>query len=290
MTDFDLAVVGGPFLDLTFEGLPEPPAPGREVYARALHATPGGTGMIAIGAARLGLRTALVSPIGRDPAGESLRRLFEAEGVRWIGRDVEATPVTVIFPGPDGAAMATHAPGEEPMAEEVASVRARAVVVSLGRLPLRPPDARVYVVTGPGEIGRFDGIPSSLSGAEALIVNEGEARRLTGETDPEVAALALANHADSAVVTLGPRGAVGANAGEAARAEPPPVEAVDPTGAGDLFVAAYAWADLGGRSFAERLRWATLYASLSVGSHTALAGARSLDQLVDAGRPFGLAP
>jgi len=38
----------------------------------------------------------------------------------------------------------------------------------------------------------------------------------------------------------------------------------DPTGAGDLFAAAYVWADLGGHGLEERLRHATSYASLSL--------------------------
>src|SRR5207248_652902 len=60
----DVAVVGSPFLDLTFEGLPRVPLPGEELVGRALHVAPGGTGMQAIGLARLGLSVTLVAPLG----------------------------------------------------------------------------------------------------------------------------------------------------------------------------------------------------------------------------------
>ena len=47
-----------------------------------------------------------------------------------------------------------------------------------------------------------------------------------------------------------------------------PADVVDATGAGDLFIAAYIWADLAGHPIEERLRRATSYASLSLGRAT----------------------
>jgi|AntDryMetagUQ889_1029465.scaffolds.fasta_scaffold73410_1 ribokinase len=82
----DVAVVGAPFLDLTFEGLTHLPALREEVIARKLHVAPGGTGMQALGAARLGLTTALVAPMGRTSGAGLLRGFLETEGVEgWAG-------------------------------------------------------------------------------------------------------------------------------------------------------------------------------------------------------------
>jgi sugar/nucleoside kinase (ribokinase family) len=86
------------------------------------------------------------------------------------------------------------------------------------------------------------------------------------------------------VVTLGPGGAVAAGDGELWRAEAPELEVVDTTGAGDLFTAAYVWADLDGAEPADRLAWATLYAAMSVGVPTGIAGAARLDDLVSAAK------
>jgi sugar/nucleoside kinase (ribokinase family) len=43
---------------------------------------------------------------------------------------------------------------------------------------------------------------------------------------------------------------------------------LDTTGAGDLLVAAYIWGDLRGASAEECLRWAVLYAGLSIATPT----------------------
>jgi ribokinase len=79
------------------------------------------------------------------------------------------------------------------------------------------------------------------------------------------------------VVTVGARGAVYAGRDGAARAEAPAVKAVDTNGAGDLFAAAWVWADLAGVPVEDRLRLAVTYASLSVRVATTHAGALTLD-------------
>jgi sugar/nucleoside kinase (ribokinase family) len=68
------------------------------------------------------------------------------------------------------------------------------------------------------------------------------------------------------------------------------VEAVDTTGAGDLFAAAYVWADQLGAPLEERVRWAVLYAAMSVGVVTAVGGAADRASLVAEGARHGLEP
>jgi ribokinase len=122
----------------------------------------------------------------------------------------------------------------------------------------------------------------------ALLVNEREARLLSGTADPAAAARALGEHVGRVVVTLGARGALEWSGGELVTVEGIPVEAVDTTGAGDLFAAAYVRADLAGLNAQERLEWAVLYASMSVGVATAVAGAATLEELAEAGARRGL--
>ncbi len=187
--------------------------------------------------------------------------------------------------------MATFDPGEGATAAELAAVEPRSVVVSIPRLGLVPSGARAYVTVGDVDARALAGgaLPAELSRARALLVNEREARLLTGLSDPAAAAEALAAHAPVAIVTLGKEGALAAAAEGTVRVEGIDVEAVDTTGAGDLFAAAYVWADHWGLGLPERLRWAVLYASLSVRVATAVAGAVTLRALLEEGAEHGLA-
>jgi len=62
--------------------------------------------------------------------------------------------------------------------------------------------------------------------------------------------------ASIAIVSLGNRGAVGARDSRVVEANPPPVDAVCPIGAGDAMNAAFAWAMTRADDFPDALRWA----------------------------------
>jgi ribokinase len=276
------------FVDLTFVGLDALPGPGEERHATDLVRSPGGAAITAIGAARLGLDTVLASPIGSDAEGDFLREELAREGVRWAGRKVARTPVTAVMPCGGERAMATYDPAEAVSAEELAAVAPRAVVLGLGRVDIAPAECRVFATVG-DDVARAGVGAEAFGGAHALLVNEREGRLLTGCEAPAEAARALGEHVPCAVVTLGADGAVAAAGGDLVAVPGVAVPVVDTTGAGDLFCAAFAWADLQELDLEERLRWAVLYAALSVGVPTGVAGARTREELVQAGERHGLA-
>jgi sugar/nucleoside kinase (ribokinase family) len=285
----DLACGELAYMDLTFAELDGLPGPGEERHARDFLRSPGGAAITAIGAARLGLSVALASPLGDDPEGAELRRALAAEGVEWAGRSIGRTAVTVVLPVDGERAMATYEPGEQVGAGELRALDPRATVLSLPRLVLAPQGAVLYATVGDAD-AQTDGAghAAGLEGARSLLVNAREARLLTGEADPREAARALAERTPCAVVTLGAAGAIAVEGSAVVEADGIDVDAVDTTGAGDLFTAAYVWADLAGAPLDARLRWAGLYAALSVRVTTGAAGAADLEELARAGEQHGL--
>jgi 1-phosphofructokinase family hexose kinase len=124
--------------------------------------------------------------------------------------------------------------------------------------------------------------------------NQHEAGRLLGQTlltrthYLEAAERIRQLGADSVVLTLGSRGAVGAFADGLMEALPPRVDAVCPIGAGDALMAAYAWARERRTSVAEALRWGvaagTASARLPGMSFASLAQAREIYRQVEVRR------
>jgi sugar/nucleoside kinase (ribokinase family) len=262
----DVACVGSPFLDLIFRGLAAIPGPGEEQLARELVIVPGAIANVAYALNRLGLDAVVCAPIGRDPAGRLLGELMADAGVRWVGRSAESTPVSVALPVDGDRAFVTAGPPPSVDVEALAELAPRAVVVDLPSVNLLPPMPIVYAVVGDPEVNVLAGnLPRSLRALRALILNDREARGLTGLDDTDAAAAHLAALGATVVVTCGRSGALATEPdGRVLRVDAPVVEVVDPTGAGDLFTAAYVWADLAGRSLDDRLALASAYASMSL--------------------------
>jgi 1-phosphofructokinase family hexose kinase len=91
--------------------------------------------------------------------------------------------------------------------------------------------------------------------------NQQEAERLLGRTlltrshHLEAATQIRAMGAESVMLSLGSRGAIGAFADGLLEALPPRVDAVCPIGAGDALTAGYTWSCTRKKSHAEALRW-----------------------------------
>jgi len=283
----DLAIATPVFLDYTFVGMEGLPGPGEERFAGDLLRSPGGGAIIAVGAVRLGLTAALVAPLGDDLPGRFVREALVEEGIATPELSDVRTPVTVVMPVQGERSMVTVDPGARARRADLEALEPRAVAVNLELLETAPAGPHVYVTCGDDDARAFARrIPPRLSGARALFVNRREACVLTGADTPEAAARELAQVAETVVVTLGPRGAFAMVEGQPVQV---PAEStghvVDATGAGDLFAAAYAWADLLGAAPEARVRWANLYAALSVTAPTGFGGGVGRARLVEeAGR------
>jgi sugar/nucleoside kinase (ribokinase family) len=289
----DLAVATPAFLDLTFLGLEGLPAPGEERFAADLVRSPGGGAITAVGAARLELATALTSPTGEDDAGAFIRTALADLGVVTLPPQPGIrTPITAVLPVAGDRAMVTYSPRIPADAAALRSLRPRAVVANIDEVDVLPPGAWVYATCGDDGARAYAGRPpEALRAVRALLVNEPEALLLAGTSSCAEAVVRLAEVAPTVVVTRGRKGAVGMVEGR--RLEIPGYDVgapVDTTGAGDLFCAAWTWADLRGAEPEVRLAWAGLYGALSVTAATAAEGAVRQDVLIEEGTRRGLPP
>ncbi|MEW2545197.1 PfkB family carbohydrate kinase [Streptomyces sp. NPDC047002] len=276
----DVYLTGTVFLDIIFTGLDSAPVRGTESWARGMGSSPGGVANMATALARLGLRTSLSAAFGDDHYGEYCwDALEQGEGIDLSRSRTVAgwhSPVTVSMAYEGERTMVSHgheAPPPEGALPECPP-RARAAVASL--VPGHRQDwiaraaangGRVFADVGWDDSGDWDlGALSDLAHCEAFLPNAQEAMRYTGADCPRAAAHALTEHVPVAVVTLGADGAyaVDGRTGETARVPAIAVEALDPTGAGDVFVAGFITGSLAGWPLADRLAFAGLTAALSV--------------------------
>ena len=266
-----LAVVGSINLDLVVRA-ERLPRPGETVSGSGFARVPGGKGANqAVAAARFGAEVALVGCVGRDElAEEALTGLREAAvEERWLAKDA-----------PTGVALITVDAGGE-----------TTIVVAPGaNAELRPEDLDLgdaQAVLCQQEIPE-ETVARAAELAPRFFLNAAPARE--GAPDAELTVVnrleleALGERGGLVCLTLGAEGAVLLEDGEeVARAEPPAVEAVDGTAAGDAFTACLAVSLLEGRPRDEALRRACAAGALAAsrfGAQTSLPTAAEVDALL----------
>jgi ribokinase len=266
-----LTVVGSINLDLVVQA-ERLPRPGETVSGARFSRVPGGKGANqAVAAARLGAAVALVGCVGRDAhAAEALAELRGA-GVeeRWIIRDAP-TGIALITVDAAGETTIVVAPGAN------GELRPEDLELGDAEAVLCQQEIPVETVAQAAELApRFflnaaparDGAPA----AELTVVNRLELG-------------ALGDRPGLVCLTLGAEGAVLLEDGqEVARAEPPAVETVDGTAAGDAFTACLVVSLLEGRTREESLRRACTAGALAAsrfGAQTSLPTAEEVDALL----------
>jgi sugar/nucleoside kinase (ribokinase family) len=257
---FDLLVIGDCNPDVLVLGDDVAPAFGQqEKLVDSMSLVVGGSASItAVAAARLGLRVALVAAIGDDAAGHFMLTELGRAGVDTTGMAVRAelpTGMTVALSRGDDRAILTAAgaigaltPADVPAG---LLIRARHVHVSSYFLLERSlgPGLAALLATAraagaatsldtnwdPAGTWGADFFPGVLAQTDLLLPNEAEALRIAGTTTLPEAMASLTKAGGAVAVKLGARGALYADGPERYRATPPPVAAVDTTGAGDCF-------------------------------------------------------
>jgi sugar/nucleoside kinase (ribokinase family) len=279
ITPPSLLFAGSVFCDLVFS-IDRLPDRGGEVMADQFTVSAGGTANRAVAAARLGVRAAISGRIGADLLGSAVMAQLREEPNLDISRlRVDAgmqTPVTVSLADHQDRSFITYEepPGPAiPVAADSAAVFRCCHVSAADEIPawvgtLR--QAGTTIVGGAGWDGTGTWSPEFLrriQGVDVLCANEVEAVNYTRTQDPAAAARELARRVPAAVVTCGKDGVIAAEAatGTFLRVPAIPVTAIDPTGAGDIFVAALMVGIAYGWPLEDQLKMATAAAAISVG-------------------------
>lgn len=276
---FDVLLSGSVFLDIIFTGLPQRPASGTEVWASGLGSSPGGIANLAVALRRLNLRTALAAAFGEDVYGDFCwETLDKQEGVdlsrsrRFSGWH---SPVTVSVAVDEDRTMITHGHPSLATADELIGIppKSKACFVHLDQhsanwvRQAKEQGALMFADVGwdPTEEWASETL-RLLDGFDVFLPNAVEAMCYTGTDCPERAAAALAERVPVVVVTRGGGGAVAIDSRTGEQADVPGLgeQALDPTGAGDVFSAGFVYGTLAGWPLADRVCLANLCAALSV--------------------------
>jgi ribokinase len=265
-----LTVVGSINLDLVVRA-ERLPRPGETVSGAHFARVSGGKGANqAVAAARLGARVRMVGCVGHDEVAEEALAGLRGAGVeeRWVVGDAP-TGVALITVDAEGETTIVVAPGAN------AELRPTDLDLGDGGAVLCQQEIPAETVARVAEL------------APRFFLNAAPARE--GAPDAELTVVnrleldALGERRGLVCLTLGAEGAVLLQNGEeVARAEPPAVEAVDGTAAGDAFTACLVVSLLEGRARDEALQRACAAGALAAsrfGAQTSLPTAEEVDAL-----------
>lgn len=297
-----ISVIGSLNRD-TVVRVPRIPLPGETVLGTDVSSHRGGKGANqALAAARLGRPVSLIGRVGADGDGTSYLRALVAEGVDVEGVSVDIdvpTGQAFIFVGDDAENTIAVVPGANGnvAAEDVAAasdlLARSAVTLAQLEVPLDAVKAAAQLsggafVLNPAPAQRLG--RELLSRVDVIVPNRSELAVLVGEEEVgsvgEVIAQARRLRGPAAiVVTLGSDGAALVTGQGELHVTPPPVGAVDTTGAGDAFCAALADAIARDTPLEDAVRWAVAagaYAVTRLGAQSALPTAEEVRRLAGA--------
>lgn len=232
-------------------------APSQTVVVGPMRRDLGGKGANqALVLSRTGAPVRFVAAIGRDAEGDWAAKLLGAEGLRDadLARVDAATDRSLIFVSREGenaiastvaaaglidpdlarSLVAALAPGDSLLMQGNLSLATTHAALAAAR------SAGVRTIVNPSPIQA--GFAELLPLVDLLVVNEGEAERLSGEGDHAVVPSLRQAGAKAVVLTLGSRGAVFADETGVFHAPSLAAPVVDTTGAGDTFIGVLAGA------------------------------------------------
>lgn len=288
-----VAVIGSSSMDLVVTSAKRPEA-GETVLGESFKTVPGGKGANqAVAAARLGAEVFMIGCVGEDHYGQAIITNFyqnnvQTEYVEPVTEKESGTAHIILAEGDNSIVVVKGANDAVTPAyvERTREVIERADIVLIQQEI--PEETVEYTANLCKEIG----VPLLLNPAPARPISEnviGKASYIT-PNEHEAALLfagispgeALRKYPEKLFITEGKRGVRYFNGENEVLVPAYPVEAVDTTGAGDTFNAAFAVALAEGKTIEASLRFANRAASLSVMKFGAQGGMPSRQEVEEA--------
>ena len=293
---FDVIVIGSVNNDVSVM-TPRLPRPGETVIGTRHFFGPGGKGANqAVAVARLGGNVGLVAMVGADEGGGSMLEGLADEGVdvSGVGIDPEAaTGIAVITIDANAENTIVVSPGAnhrltpEHIDRNATAISNARVVLAQLEVPLETIEAAARISRGVFCLNPAPARPlptELLERVDVLVPNRSELSALSGSGavvgNDEVADVARGLRPQRpTVVTLGSDGAVLVEGAQTRRFQAFPVEAIDPTGAGDAFCGALAFSLSRGDALEEAVAFSSAAGAVSVTQAGAQSGMPSLGQV-----------
>ena len=258
-----LTVIGSVNLDIVASGAALP-SPGETVTGATLQRHPGGKGAnMALAAQRLGANVSVIARVGEDAFADEALSLLRASGADVSG--VRATPelptgVALIAVSAEGENQIIVASGANDalLTKDIPPLETQAVL-SVLEVPIETVVAAAEQTIGFFAVNLAPALPvpnALIENSDLIIVNEGEAAVYGDQLNGARGLVAI---------TYGSKGAALFSGGKKiAEAQPPTVEVVDTTGAGDTFSAAITVALCEGKDPGAALKFAVAASALAV--------------------------
>ncbi|MEO2213211.1 ribokinase [Paenibacillus polymyxa] len=285
-----ICVIGSSSMDLVVTSSRRPGA-GETVLGDSFKTVPGGKGANqAVAAARLGAEVAMIGRVGDDAFGKDILENFRANAVNTQNvkpvTHLESGTAHIILAEGDNSIVVVEAANREvtpAYVDEAAEVIRNADIVLIQQEI--PEETVVHVSTLCAEFGTpllLNPAPARtlpqevIDNAAYITPNEHEAEILFQGMSP---AQALRQYPNKLFITEGSKGVRYFDGTEEILVPTYKVEAVDTTGAGDTFNAAFAVALAEGKALQESIRFANRAASLSVTKFGAQGGMPTRDEV-----------
>lgn len=279
---YDLVVFGDICCDLIFSGIESLPDPGEEVWADQMKVTVGGAFNVAAAASRLNLKTGIPCIYGTDIMSSFIHEAALEEGVDTrlflhIPQPYLQASVVLNF-GNDRSFVSYAAKEKEheleqhieniadevPMEVAVFSMTDKENYLDLMKKLRRHGTKVILDCSWDERLLTSEILLKQIENCDYFLPNLMEARRITGEPEPEAVIKKLSGHTANTVVKLGCDGVIAAGGGRMLRY--PSVDlgkVVDTTGAGDNFAAGFAYGLVQKKSLEECILYGQLCGSKS---------------------------